>query len=176
MNDLLVQLDDLPDEILMYIFKKLNNHEVLYSLMDANQRINRIAHDRIFTRHLCLLEYCRIDDSSFPLSGPILDRFCSKILPEIGHQIETLYLEETSIERVLHATNYPNLNTLGLCDIDDKLAMSLFSGKSLFFIKFELVSGNKIIYSEHIINRIKYYLLIENHFSFIFISYIKHSL
>jgi hypothetical protein len=131
MKDFLVQFDNLPDEILMYILKKLYNHEVLYSLMSVNQRLNRIAHDRIFTRHLCLLEYCRIDDSSIPLSDSILDRFCSKILPEIGHEIETLYLEETSIERVLHATNYPNLNNLGLCDIGDKLVMSLFSGKSL---------------------------------------------
>ncbi|CAF1448111.1 unnamed protein product [Rotaria sordida] len=96
--------------------------------MGVNQRINRIAHDRIFTRHLHLLEYCRIDDSSLPLSDLILNRFCSRILPEIGHEIETLYLEGTSIERVLHATNYPNLNNLGLCDIDDKLAMSFFSG------------------------------------------------
>ncbi|CAF4162363.1 unnamed protein product [Adineta steineri] len=95
--------------------------------MGVNQRLNRIAHDRIFTHHLCLLEYCRIDDSPCPLSGPILDRFCSKILPEIGHQIKTLYLKGTSIERVL-TTNYPNLNNLGLCDIDDdKLVMSLFS-------------------------------------------------
>ncbi|CAF4202256.1 unnamed protein product, partial [Rotaria sordida] len=77
--------------------------------------------------HLHLLEYCRIDDSSLPLSDLILNRFCSRILPEIGHEIETLYLEGTSIERVLHATNYPNLNNLGLCDIDDKLAMSFFS-------------------------------------------------
>ncbi|CAF0832410.1 unnamed protein product [Adineta steineri] len=128
MKDFLVQLDDLPDETLMSIFKKLCNFEVLYYLMDVNQRINRIARDRIFTHHLCLLEYCRIDDSSIPLSGPILDRFCSKILPEIGHQIETLYLERTSIERVLRATNYPNLNSLGLCDIDDdKLVMFLSS-------------------------------------------------
>ena len=131
MKAFLVQLDDLSDEILMHIFKKLYNHQVLYSLMGVNQQINRIMHDRIFTRHLCLLEYCRIDDSSFPLSDPILNRFCSKILPAIGHQIETLYLEETSIERVLQATNYPNLKSLGLCDIDDdKLLMSLFSGKS----------------------------------------------
>ncbi|CAF4267764.1 unnamed protein product, partial [Adineta steineri] len=72
--------------------------------------------------------YCRIDDSPCPLSRPILDRFCSKILPEIGHQIETLYLERTSIERVLRATNYPNLNNLCLCDIDDdKLVMFLSS-------------------------------------------------
>ncbi|CAF0827173.1 unnamed protein product [Adineta steineri] len=133
MTDLLIQLDDLPDEILTYIFKKLYNYEVLYSLMGVNQRINRITHDRIFTRHLRLLEYCRIDDSSFPLSDPILDRFCSTILPTIGHQIETVCLEGTSMERVLHATNYLNLHNLGLCDIDDKLTRSFFSGKRLSF-------------------------------------------
>jgi hypothetical protein len=129
MNDILVQLNDLPDEILLYIFKKLYNDEVLYSLMGINQRLNRIVKDAIFTRRLCLFEYCSVDDSTFPLSDSILDRFCSKILPEIGHQIETLFLERTSIERVLLATNYPYLNYLGLCDINYKLALSLLDGK-----------------------------------------------
>jgi len=136
MQRLFIQLDDLPDEILTHIFKKLYNAEVLYSLMGVNQRLNRIVHDTIFTRDLCLLEYCPVDDSTFPLSDPIIDRFCSKILPEIGHQIETLFLERTSIERVLRATNYSNLNNLGLCDIDNKLAMSFFSGKRLSLIDF----------------------------------------
>ncbi len=149
MNDLLIQLDDLPDEILMYIFKKLYNDEVLYSLMDVNQRLNRILHDRIFTRHLCLLKYCRIDNSTIPLPDLILDRFCSKILPKIRHQIETLYLEGTSIERVLHARNYINLNKLGLCDITYNEAMYLFTGKRFSFIDFtvELISywDNKLM-------------------------------
>ncbi|CAF3775906.1 unnamed protein product [Rotaria magnacalcarata] len=72
MKDLLVQLDDLPDEILMYIFKKLCNGEVLYSLMDVNQRLDRIVHDTIFTRDSCLLEYCPVDDSTFPFPDPII--------------------------------------------------------------------------------------------------------
>jgi len=75
MNDILVQLDDLPDEILIHIFKKLYNIEVLYSLIGVNQRLNRIVHDTIFTRNLCLLEYCPVNDSTFPLPNPILDRF-----------------------------------------------------------------------------------------------------
>ncbi|CAF4077709.1 unnamed protein product [Adineta steineri] len=158
MKDFLVQLDDLPGEILMYIFKKLCSYEVLYYLMDVNQRINRIARDRIFTHHLCLLEYCRIDDSSIPLSGPILDRFCSKILPEIGHQIETLYLERTSIERVLRATNYPNLNNLGLCDIDDdKLVMSLFSDtNSVIHLFNNQISSLVISFNEKINSCLKF--------------------
>src|SRR5277367_5992375 len=92
MKDLLVQLDDLPDEILMQIFKKLYNNEVLYSLIGVNQRLNRIVHDTIFTRGLCLLEYLPDNKCASPLPDPILDRFCSKILPEIGHQIESLFL------------------------------------------------------------------------------------
>ncbi|CAF3381826.1 unnamed protein product [Rotaria sp. Silwood2] len=130
MKDLFVQLNDLPDEILIYIFKKLYNGEVLYSLMGVNQRFDRIVHDKIFTRDLCLLEYCPIDDSTFPLPDPIIDRFCSKILPEIGHHIKTLFLSRTSIERILYATNYPNLNHLGLCDTEYKVAQSLFADKS----------------------------------------------
>ncbi len=154
MKDLLVQLNDLPDEILMYIFKKLYNDEVLYSLMGVNQRLNRIVHDTIFTRELCLIEYCPNSNSTFPLPDPILDRFCSKLLPKIGHKIESLFLERTSIERVLHVTNYPNLNNLGLCDIHLKTAMSLRClGK-----RFSLLLENKMIYFEHIINRIRYLL------------------
>ncbi|CAF2122003.1 unnamed protein product [Rotaria magnacalcarata] len=68
--------------------------------------------------------------TSSPLSDPILDRFCSEILPEIGHRIKTLYLERTSMERILHATNYPNLNNLSLCHIDSEVAKSLFDGKN----------------------------------------------
>jgi hypothetical protein len=129
----LIQLNDLPDEILIYIFKRLYNVEVLYSLMGVNQRLNRIVHDTIFTRALHLLTHCPDDDSTFPLPDSILDQFCSNILPEIGHKIETLFLERTSIERVLYAANYLNLNNLGLCDIDLKLAIALFVGKRFFF-------------------------------------------
>ncbi|CAF2980800.1 unnamed protein product [Rotaria sp. Silwood2] len=130
MKDLLVEFDDLPDEILMYIFKKLYNVQVLYSLMGVNQRLNRIVHDTIFTRDLCLLEYLPDNKTSSPLSDPILDQFCSKILPEIGHRIKTLYLEQTSMKRILHATNYPNLNNLSLFHIDSETPMSLFDDKN----------------------------------------------
>ena len=109
---------------------------MLYSFIGVNQRLNRIVHDTIFTRVLYLLKYCPDDDSIFALPDPILDRFCSKILPEIGHRIKTLYLEQTSMKRILHATNYPNLNNLCLYDIDYKQAMSLFRGKRFSLIDF----------------------------------------
>jgi hypothetical protein len=76
----------------------------------------------------------------------MLDRFCSKILPQIGHQIETLFLEGTSIKRVLQATNYPNLHNLGLCDIHFEVAKSLFNGKRFSLIDFilKLLENNDV--------------------------------
>jgi hypothetical protein len=52
-----IKLTDLPDEILMIIFKKLYNFEVLYSLIDINDRLNKIALDSIFTSDLTLIQY-----------------------------------------------------------------------------------------------------------------------
>jgi len=56
-----LQLNDLPDEILLIIFKKLNNVALLYSLFDVNKRLNKILHDPIFTSHLNLLNLCSND-------------------------------------------------------------------------------------------------------------------
>jgi hypothetical protein len=124
-----IELNDLPDEILLIIMKKLHNVEVLNSFMGVNKRFNRIAHDRTFTSHLSLMKrswHCIIYNS---LPDVVLDRFCSQILPEINHQINWLDLELTSIDRILRATNYPNLYEIGLYGIDIERALSVFLGK-----------------------------------------------
>jgi hypothetical protein len=61
----------------------------------------------------------------------MLDRFCLQILPKIHHKIKWLNLESRSMERILLAKNYPNLNGLGLYDIDVEKALSLFNSKLL---------------------------------------------
>ncbi|CAF1324186.1 unnamed protein product [Rotaria sordida] len=66
------------------------------------------------------------DHCTNPLPDAILDRFCLQILPEIHHKIKWLNLESSSMERILHATNYPNLYGLGLYELHIRL-MS-FSG------------------------------------------------
>ncbi|CAF5007319.1 unnamed protein product, partial [Rotaria sp. Silwood1] len=42
MEHSIVQLMDLPDELIMIILNKLDNSEVLYSIMDVNTRLNQI--------------------------------------------------------------------------------------------------------------------------------------
>ncbi|CAF0959553.1 unnamed protein product [Rotaria sordida] len=127
-----IQLTDLPDEILIIIFKKLYDVEILYSLIGVNKQLNKIIHDSIFTRVLTLLNY-RLDGSICSLPYPMLDRFCSKILPEIDHKIEELNLESSSMGRILLATNYPNLHRLSFYGLNIERAKYLFTDKSLIF-------------------------------------------
>ncbi|CAF4696160.1 unnamed protein product, partial [Rotaria sp. Silwood2] len=124
-----VQLNDLPDEILMIIFKKLPKTEVLYSLLGVNKRLNKILHESVFTNDLPLLMYTS-NGLVYSLSDSILDRFCSHILPKIHQKIEWLHLESGSMERILLATNYPNLYAISLYNIQPKTAMDLLTNET----------------------------------------------
>jgi hypothetical protein len=126
MEDFSIKLSDLPNEMLTFILRKLSNVEVLCSIIGVNQRLNTIAYDSIFTSQLTLYF---VDELISPLPDPILDRFCLQILPQIHHQIKWLNLESRSMERILLATNYPNLNGLGLYNIDVAQALTLFDSK-----------------------------------------------
>jgi len=122
------QLNDLPDEILMIIVKKMHNIEVLYSLIDLNKRLDTIVHDSIFTSNLTLMTPC--SNGAFDrFTNAMLDRFRLQILPKIHHKIEWLSVESSSIERILLCTSYPNLNGLGLYDLSLETARDLFTGK-----------------------------------------------
>lgn len=135
-----VQLNDLPDEILMMIFRKLNNVMLLYSLSGVNIRLNRILYDSIFTSCLSLffvspVRSIKLDSSLIysvhPLSCSILDRYCSEILPAIHENVTWLDLESSSMERILLATNYPRLSGISLYNISIENARRLFSGKRI---------------------------------------------
>jgi hypothetical protein len=138
MNSPLIQLNDLPTEILLIILKYLSNVDVLYSLMGVNKRLHKIVHNHSFTDHLNFFRIVpshlmeMISTSKYcilPLLDSILDRFCSEILPEIHDKIKFLNLELFSMERVLLATTYPNLFGLGLYGIEGERVIDLFSGK-----------------------------------------------
>ncbi|CAF1503301.1 unnamed protein product, partial [Adineta steineri] len=131
-----VQLSDLPDEILMMIFKNLHNITLLYSLSGVNVRLNRIVHESIFTNRLTLVNFVsnrlilQIYSSTYfayPLSDLLLDRICSHILPQIHQKVKWLDIESSSMERILLSTNYPNLVGIALYNIPLGNAVHLFS-------------------------------------------------
>jgi hypothetical protein len=55
MEHSLIELGDLPDEILLILLKKLENIEVLNSLIGVNKRFSSIERDLTFTSHLSLM-------------------------------------------------------------------------------------------------------------------------
>ncbi|CAF0988645.1 unnamed protein product [Rotaria sordida] len=98
-----IEFNDLPDEILMVVFKKLNNLDVLFSLQRINQRINKIIHDPFVTN--CLIFFKWFSDSFIDLicCDMILGRFCLRILPEIHDKIKWLGLKSSSMKHILCA-------------------------------------------------------------------------
>ena len=124
-----VELIDLPDELLMIIFQKLNSVDVLYSLLNINRRLNRIVRDPIFTSCLILLKRIANDVIDVFPSDAIRDRFCREILPEIRHQIQSLSVESSSMKDVLRAADYSHLQTLGLFNVDENSIQCLCQGE-----------------------------------------------
>lgn len=103
-----IDLNDLLDEILLIILKKLHNIEVLYSLVGVNKRLSRIVNDSIFTSYLTLMSSSS-NDILCQFTNTILDRFCVEILPSIHLKIKYLNLESSSMRRILLSTDYPYL-------------------------------------------------------------------
>ncbi|CAF1066755.1 unnamed protein product, partial [Adineta steineri] len=123
-----VQLDDLPDEILLIIFKKLDNFDILHSFHGVtNRRLNRIIHDPLFISNLNFVIWSSNKFLNKLSSNVILNRFCLQILPDISVKIKLLHLESSSAKNILRAADYPNLYGLGLYNINGKTARRLFT-------------------------------------------------
>jgi hypothetical protein len=129
-----VTLTDLPDEILLMICQKLNNFDVVYCLKDINQRIDRIVHDPMFTSHLSFVKWSKDGFLDLLQCDMIRHRYCSQILPSIHDQIKWLDLEVSSMKEILCATSYPNLNRLGIYNVNEESIEFLSTSKIILFI------------------------------------------
>jgi hypothetical protein len=112
---------DLPNEILFFILKKLENVDVLYSLLGINnQRIDIITQEPIFSKTLNFVSASQTSDEISSISGSILDRFCIDILPKIE-------------ENVLDITN--NLPNIVFNSVTHLLLHDKYPFKHEFFIR-----------------------------------------
>jgi hypothetical protein len=135
MNRSDIHLLDLPDEILFLILKKLDNIDVLYSLLDIrNNRLDVLAQDKFFTNTLNLV-----------LSNEmILERFFIDILPRIHGNVKNLIFESSSMKRILSAGTYPKLTNLKLVKFGQDRALQFFKSK-IFSYSSSIGSINLII-------------------------------
>ncbi|CAF4591183.1 unnamed protein product, partial [Rotaria sp. Silwood2] len=105
MNQSYAQLQDLPDELLIFIFKQMHNVEVLYSLFGVNERLNSILLDPIFTNRLDFLKRSSKKFLNIYSLDIIFDRFCLQILPAVHEKIQWLDVESSSMKRILCAAD-----------------------------------------------------------------------
>ncbi|CAF0917340.1 unnamed protein product [Rotaria sp. Silwood1] len=131
MNRSCVQLKDLPDELLIFIFKQMNNVEVLYSLVGINERLDLILQDPIFTNRLNFLKRSSKKFLNIFSLDIIFDRFCLQILPAVREKIQWLDAESSSMKQILCAADYPNIHGLGLFNIEEETIKSLFTDVNL---------------------------------------------
>ncbi len=75
-----VNILDLSDEMLLGILNKLSSADVLYSLIDVNQQLDKLAQDVTFTRSIDLVTITSNEHNN-SRNKSILDRFRSDILP-----------------------------------------------------------------------------------------------
>ena len=80
MNKSIVGIADLPDELLLIIFNKLNPIDILYALVGVNQKLDKAASDIHFIRSINLMINSSNEENN-SLTHAMLDRFCVKILP-----------------------------------------------------------------------------------------------
>ena len=72
------QLNEIPDEPLITICKKLFNTEVLNSFIGSNHRRDTIVHGASFTHRLLFMTK-NLDGLIYLLADTIIDRFCWEI-------------------------------------------------------------------------------------------------
>ena len=127
-----VSIVALCDEMLLTILNKLNNTDVLYSLIGVNKKLDKLVRDITFTRSIDLVTILsNKGDDSRPKS--ILDRFCFDIIPRIQHNIEFLILDPLSMDRVFRIGNYPKLCRLTLVNLKLVMVCRIFNG--MLFIR-----------------------------------------
>jgi hypothetical protein len=122
-----INILDLPDEILRTILNKLNTIDVFYSLVDVNQRFDRLSLDSLYIHHLDFaIERSDVHNSS--VDTYILDKVCEKILPQINDKITKLTVDPFSTERILGAVKYPQLYSLSLVNYQSHILLRYLQG------------------------------------------------
>ncbi|CAF1289869.1 unnamed protein product [Adineta steineri] len=126
MTSINVHILDLPDEILLTIFNKVSNIDLLYSLMGINEKLDRITSDSMFTKDVDLTTVSSngTNDSKLDI---VVDRFCTYIFPRIHNNVESLGIQASIFHRILHADYYPNLHKLTLLNAEMDMASHIFN-------------------------------------------------
>jgi len=126
---------DLPNEILLIIFNKLNPIDVFCSVKDVNRRFNELSLNCCHVQDMQMTTMMDID-TCYKQISPIdnkLRRICRNILPKIHDKVQKLTVDQSSMIPVLHAANYPQLYSLTIIDIQEEFLRDYLSSIVFLF-------------------------------------------
>ncbi|CAF4823396.1 unnamed protein product, partial [Rotaria sp. Silwood2] len=124
---------DLPNEILLIIFNKLKIVDALYSLVDINERFDRLVFDSLHIQKLDTMSMVikSYYDRNFSIDKNVLLKICEKILPRIHHQLNELIVEQNSMEYILFTVDYPQLYSLSLVNFQEDILFQYLTDNSI---------------------------------------------
>lgn len=134
------QLLDLPDEILLMIFKELNMVDVFYFFANVNQRLNRIVHDSLYIRQLDVTHLLTLKlryDQSFLSDDQLFSLICKKTLPRIHNHVCRIIAEPFLFKEILAAVIYPQLYSLSLRNFQEEVLYRCLTGMFVNIYLFE---------------------------------------
>ncbi|CAF0864313.1 unnamed protein product [Adineta ricciae] len=107
MADAPVYIVSLCDELLLTIYNRPDNVNVLYSLIGVSRKIDELVGGITFT------QYVGPSRINFKKKS-ILDRFCLDLLPRVRHNNQSLTLNVSLIDHVFRIGYYSELHKLAL--------------------------------------------------------------
>lgn len=122
---------DLPDEMLLAIFRKMNMIDVFYSLVDVNRRFHGLVLDLLCIFHLNLTNQTLLNEKS-TVANQLVDRICEKLLIRSHQKINKLTVQPITMKCVLLPINYSQLYSLSLVNFEQKMLLQNLTG--IFFI------------------------------------------
>ena len=122
---------DLPDEILLIIFKELPMVDVLSFLADVHPRLNALAHDFLYVRRLDLTGVSTIKSRCSdlcPTADEVLSRLVTNTLPRLHSQVHQMTVESDSIKEIIAAATYPQLYSMSLRHFKEEFLLHRLTG------------------------------------------------
>ena len=135
-SDTSLNILNLPNEILLIIFNKLNKVDVLYSLIDVTHRFNQLILNPFFIRNINTTSMTMKSyfDRTYSIDNQVLNRICNNILPQIDNQIEELIVEQYSMARILHTLNCTQLYSLTLMNFSEEELFKYLTSKLIYLL------------------------------------------
>jgi len=133
-----IKIVDLADEILLMILNKLDQIDVLHSVVHVNRRFQELALDPLYIRDLHLSDMSNLKslfDSTLPFDRESISRLSEEILPQIHHLVQKLTIEQCLAKHVL-GMNYPQLYSLSLMHFEEEILYQYLTGNIFDFIRF----------------------------------------